>query len=916
MRYVAQAIGVAFLLLAAAVSPCRAVVAKQPPLGTFQMRPELVGQHPRLFFTAADIPLLQQRANGEAKFFVDAARSDYAGYRGQAYPTPFPTDWKQFLYGDWALVTFDMLAVARNDTTARNTAKNWALGLAADRWWVKDDLAPMDALSGLSMTYDVLYHHFTEAQRAQLRAAIWDGMTYIRGRTFVDQYWTHDYQNNHAHNRINAMAMAAFAIYGDDPAYNVQPYADLAIQQIRNVLEWAPDDGSQHEGPGYWLFGHHWVVRMVHLAEHVTGENLVGQYPHMTNAHLFRLYMTTPGWNDTFNIGDGGGGAPNNVTAMVRGIADAQDPWSTTVLRNWMQHEPDRFYQHTIWGLLWYDGTLAARPVEELPLGRFWGDLEMVSVRSGWTTDDVGFVFKCGPVGGHKMQQLRGSSYINVAHDDADQNHFLIYAFGKMLAADDGYPDINYTSSHNTLLIDGLGQPRDGSTWQQPFDYSLTGRMRDVCLGGNTFFGTGDASPCYERASRFWRHAAFVDGRYVVLLDDLIGTGTANRQFQWRLHNTGTWTTQGANKYRVTESGGVWLDIEFLNDGAMTSQFFAATDHAQQGLAVTQTGHTAKFLSVLVPRRTGLAPLTAQKPQTYNATAVQVDGDGKRDIIAVRTDTSGAIPLFGAGTLAGRAVAAIVTYAGSQVESLMMVRGDWLLNDGVALVSTNADVNLSRRNEDDSVIVEIAPPYKAAPLGVVQLRLGGFSAGAGYVVAVDGVRMGTMTADGAGELLLPVEVDELRTITIEVPNLVANAGPDQTVTDTDGDGFETVTLDGSASFARTGEITGWFWFLDDVMAGMGQTLVKALPVGENVITLAVTNMYGEQATDTVTVTVEPGAAVPGDCDGDGDVDLDDFVVLKNNFGRTGDATRADGDFDGDRDVDLDDFVILKSNFGT
>ena len=53
---------------------------------------------------------------------------------------------------------------------------------------------------------------------------------------------------------------------------------------------------------------------------------------------------------------------------------------------------------------------------------------------------------------------------------------------------------------------------------------------------------------------------------------------------------------------------------------------------------------------------------------------------------------------------------------------------------------------------------------------------------------------------------------------------------------------------------------------------------------------------------------------PGDADLDGDVDLDDFVLLKINFG-TGD-TWGEGDFDGDGNVDLDDFVILKNNFGT
>jgi len=59
----------------------------------------------------------------------------------------------------------------------------------------------------------------------------------------------------------------------------------------------------------------------------------------------------------------------------------------------------------------------------------------------------------------------------------------------------------------------------------------------------------------------------------------------------------------------------------------------------------------------------------------------------------------------------------------------------------------------------------------------------------------------------------------------------------------------------------------------------------------------------------------PYGPIPGDADNDGDVDLDDFVILKTNFGMTTGATAAQGDFDGDGDVDLDDFVILKNNFG-
>lgn len=55
--------------------------------------------------------------------------------------------------------------------------------------------------------------------------------------------------------------------------------------------------------------------------------------------------------------------------------------------------------------------------------------------------------------------------------------------------------------------------------------------------------------------------------------------------------------------------------------------------------------------------------------------------------------------------------------------------------------------------------------------------------------------------------------------------------------------------------------------------------------------------------------------LPGDTNGDGTVDLRDFSVLRQNFGRR-DATRQMGDFDADGAVMLNDFNILKQRFGT
>jgi len=143
----------------------------------------------------------------------------------------------------------------------------------------------------------------------------------------------------------------------------------------------------------------------------------------------------------------------------------------------------------------------------------------------------------------------------------------------------------------------------------------------------------------------------------------------------------------------------------------------------------------------------------------------------------------------------------------------------------------------------------------------------------------------------------------------------ADAGPDQTLTDTDGDGFEVVILDGSVSAPPPGEtLTQHMWTDAGSLVGLDMITMTVLPVGVHTITLQVTASDGSKATDDVQITVEAGTQPgPGDADGDGDVDLEDFVIFKKNFGST-DATWSDGDFDDDGDVDIEDFVLLKKNF--
>ncbi len=87
---------------------------------------------------------------------------------------------------------------------------------------------------------------------------------------------------------------------------------------------------------------------------------------------------------------------------------------------------------------------------------------------------------------------------------------------------------------------------------------------------------------------------------------------------------------------------------------------------------------------------------------------------------------------------------------------------------------------------------------------------------------------------------------------------VADAGPDQTVGDTDNTGGELVTLDGSGSSDTEGPIAQYAWFdAGGVQIAAGATPDVPLDVGTHTITLTVTDGGGATGSDTVVVTVDP-----------------------------------------------------------
>jgi len=89
---------------------------------------------------------------------------------------------------------------------------------------------------------------------------------------------------------------------------------------------------------------------------------------------------------------------------------------------------------------------------------------------------------------------------------------------------------------------------------------------------------------------------------------------------------------------------------------------------------------------------------------------------------------------------------------------------------------------------------------------------------------------------------------------------IANAGTDQTITDSDSNGVETVTLDASDSYDPDGDITAYEWSESGVVLSTEVSFEYSFAVGSYTVTLTVTDNDGAADTDTVTITVNESSA--------------------------------------------------------
>lgn len=322
---------------------------------------------------------------------------------------------------------------------------------------------------------------------------------------------------------------------------------------------WGGDDGGWAEGCAYWRGTiEHAAFQDVLL---MLGDPLAYATPFWRNSPYFAVYNVQPYLHTVFGDTSNAGrfNLEANTADYLRHVARVlQDGYLRAYADLCTDKRPPpeqkgleglgRMYptscEFLVRNFIASDRPLPPpRPLRELPPHRFFRDVGWVSFHSalGEPDNDIHVTFKSSPYG-------------SFSHSHADQNAFILNAFGESLAINSAYREYHrsphhqqwawQTKSKNALLIDGLGQAAQ--------DKNATGKITRFEVLDRGVWTTGDATVAYQtgqkekdRVRRVTRDLVFVDSRYVVLRDRVV-LRTPGR-LSWLLHAEKHLTWDGAH---------------------------------------------------------------------------------------------------------------------------------------------------------------------------------------------------------------------------------------------------------------------------------------------------------------------------------------------------------------------------------
>ena len=297
---------------------------------------------------------------------------------------------------------------------------------------------------------------------------------------------------------------------------------------IPSYVPHSTEDGGWAVGTAYWSYGFPRSIQLPFWFSMNTDINFFAK-PWARNAYLYPLYMYPAGSYGSF--GDESGRTKpgsNHILGLASFAVFTENPvaiWQMKQIGNLSQG----IGQYVIPSILYAEAeAMEAREPIDYPRAHTFIDQGVTAMHSDLIDPNRISLY------------FRADKHGSDGHNHADQNAFMIEAFGERLATKSGYYDSYHsvhdsgftrkTYAHNTITFDGgTGQLDDSKDANGNTDMFVTSIDYDAVVG--------DATKAYNGGlEKFVRSIIYVRPDAYIVVDDLKAAKSEGSNFEWWLN--------------------------------------------------------------------------------------------------------------------------------------------------------------------------------------------------------------------------------------------------------------------------------------------------------------------------------------------------------------------------------------------
>ncbi|MFD2332784.1 DUF4962 domain-containing protein [Cohnella sp. GCM10020058] len=561
--------------------------------------------------------------------------------------------------------------------------------------------------------------------------------------------------NSHGWSAFGYLGIIATAMLGEYPDGRAETwYAKIVPAYINIMPPWGGEDGGWSQGTGYWQWSNLIGQEFEDVLLASTGLNLYKK-AFSRNEGLYPLYAFPHGTPKGI-FGDDSEYLPDKPSVTIYDrlsqlSGDARLKWAAEAIGTGPDYTMNNNY-------FYGDDNLSSRPPVDLPRARWFEDVGLVAMHSElYDPDRVSMYFKSSPYGSYN-------------HSYADQNSFVVNAFGESLAIEAGYYD-SYTSIHRTQFtsqtLAANAITYDGGVGQKPNDIEADGKVKSFVTTPVFDAVSADAKTAYGSAlSQSDRDVIYLRPDVFVVVDRLKSANSSGNAFEWRLHAQDQLDLDSDQAGATILKGDAALKVRFYApdnlSAAKTSRYIGVGgNEVKPGGSFAANEQVHAIFSA--PKATSSTFVSTMEAYKRNSTPQNIASENHGNYMKL-TFEDGTVVYVRLTTATGEIDAGSIRFDGSAVAlkgaSVLLVDGKKVVKNGVTLIESDQSATIAYDGAQLSVSGQADPTQISleAP-GVLRVR--DFDTGtdfpSGGAVASGLANRGMQWAMSGSKLLLHVD---------------------------------------------------------------------------------------------------------------------------------------------------------------